>query len=103
MGYNVHMHAEEQKAIDRRLARIEGQVRGVRRLVDEGAYCCDVLQQISAIGSALNQVAAAVASQHIQHCVIGHGSDDAHPSTKSMSPEEMMDELKEVLSRLAKA
>lgn len=94
------MHSGERNAIDRRLARIEGQVRGIRRLVQEDAYCCDILQQISAVGSALNQVSAAVASQHIKHCVIGHGTEEAHAATKQMSKEDVLDELDEVLSRL---
>ena len=97
------MHSSEQQAIDRRLARIEGQVRGVRRLVSENAYCCDVLQQVSAITSALNQVAASIASQHIKHCVIGHGTEEAHLATKEMSHEEMLEELDEVLKRLSRA
>jgi DNA-binding FrmR family transcriptional regulator len=90
----------EQKAIDRRLARIEGQVRGIRKQVEGGSYCCDILQQIHAASSALNQVAAMVATQHIKHCIVGHGSDEAHPTAKSMTREEVIDELDEVVRRL---
>lgn len=97
-----NMKSDERKAIDRRLARIEGQVRGVRRLVDEGAYCCDILQQVTAISSALNQVSAAVAAQHIKHCVLGHGTEEAHPTASAMSREDVLEELDEVLSRLVK-
>lgn len=88
------------KVIDRRLARIEGQIRGIRRLVDENVYCCDILQQISAATSALNQVSANVASAHIKHCIVGHGSESAHPATKEMCQEDLLDELDEVLRRL---
>ncbi|MBL8086668.1 MAG: metal-sensitive transcriptional regulator [Chthonomonas sp.] len=94
------MNDTERRTLDRRLARVEGQVRGLRRLVEEGAYCCDLLNQISAATSALNQVAAAVASNHIQHCIASHQDKDAHPTAKSMTQDELMDELEEVLSRL---
>ncbi len=96
------MQLDEQKAIDRRLARIEGQVRGLRRLLAEGAYCCDILNQISAVNSALSQAAGMVASQHIKHCIIGHGTDEAHKVAQSMSKDEVLEELDEVLSRLVR-
>ncbi len=96
------MHTEDRKAIDRRLARIEGQVRGVRRLLDEDAYCLDILNQVAAISSALSQVSAAVASQHIKHCVVGHEASDGHPTANAMCRDDLLDELDEVLSRLAR-
>lgn len=94
------MQVEDRKAIDRRLARIEGQVRGIRRLLDEDAYCLDVLNQISAVSSALGQVSGMVAAQHVKHCIVGHGTEEAHQATKAMSREEVLDELDEVFSRL---
>lgn len=94
------MDDNNRKSIDRRLARIEGQVRGLRRLVEEDAYCCDILQQISAVSSALNQVSAVVASQHIKHCIVGHGSEGAHSSTKEMTQGDLLEELDDVFSRL---
>lgn len=94
------MQTIDRKSIDRRLARIEGQVRGIRKLVEQDTYCCDVLQQISAISAALNQVSAAVATQHIKHCIIGHGTEDAHSVASEMTKEEIFDELTEVMSRL---
>ena len=53
----------------RRLKLIEGQVRGVHRMVDEDAYCIDVLTQISAVSKALQSVALGLADDHIHHCV----------------------------------
>ena len=96
------MEGKDHKAIDRRLARAEGQVRGVRRLLEEDAYCCDVLNQIAAARSALDQAAAMLASQHIRHCVLGHNSESAHPHTQAMSQEDVLDELEEVLRRLVR-
>lgn len=59
-----------------RLARIEGQVRGLRRLVDEDTYCIDVLTQISATSSALRSVAIGLLDEHIRHCVADAASGD---------------------------
>jgi DNA-binding FrmR family transcriptional regulator len=53
----------------RRLRRIEGQVRGLQRLIDEDTYCIDVLTQVSAVTSALRSVAMGVLDEHIRHCV----------------------------------
>ncbi len=53
-----------------RLKRIEGQVRGIQRMVGEGQYCIDVLTQISAIESALNAVALGLLEDHLNHCVV---------------------------------
>lgn len=75
-------------------------MRGLRRLVAEDAYCCDVLQQVTAVNSALHQVAAAIASQHIKHCIVGHGTEEAHHSTQARTKEDLVDELDEVLRRL---
>ena len=94
------MQDTDRKAIDRRLARIEGQVRGIRRLVEQDSYCCDILQQVSAISSALNQVSAAIATQHIKHCIVGHGSGSTHSTAAEMTQEEVLDELSDVMSRL---
>lgn len=52
-----------------RLRRIEGQVRGVHRMVDEGKYCIDILTQISALNSALENVALMLLEDHLRHCV----------------------------------
>ena len=58
-----------------RLRRLEGQVRGVQRMVEEDRYCIDVLTQISAIQAALDKVALGLLDDHARHCVIGQGDD----------------------------
>ena len=55
----------------RRLRRVEGQVRGVERMVEEDRYCIDVITQISAIQAALDKVALGLLDDHARHCVIG--------------------------------
>ena len=63
----------------KRLRRIEGQVRGLQRMVDEDEYCIDVLTQVSAVTRALQSVAIGLLDEHIQHCVAeaAQGSDSA--------------------------
>src|ERR1700754_4929347 len=63
--------------LTKRLARIEGQVRGVSRMVDEDRYCIDVLTQISAVQAALDKVALGLLDDHTRHCVVGHGASEA--------------------------
>jgi CsoR family transcriptional regulator, copper-sensing transcriptional repressor len=57
--------------LTKRLRRVEGQVRGVERMVEEDRYCIDVLTQISAVQAALDKVALGLLDQHAQHCVMG--------------------------------
>ena len=57
--------------LSKRLARIEGQVRGIERMVDEERYCIDVLTQIGAVQAALDKVALGLLDDHARHCVIG--------------------------------
>ncbi len=61
----------EKEAVVKRLRRIEGQVRGVERMVDEERYCIDVVTQITAIQAALDKVALGLLDEHARHCVIG--------------------------------
>jgi DNA-binding FrmR family transcriptional regulator len=94
--------SETSKAIDRRLARIEGQVRGLRRMLDQGDYCCDVLTQLTAVRSALDQVGAELAASHVRTCIVGHGGETEHARAKKMTDEELVDELRVVLSKLVR-
>lgn len=59
-----------------RLRRIEGQVRGVQRMIDEDRYCIDVVTQISAIEGALEKVALGLLDGHTRHCVLGPESEE---------------------------
>jgi DNA-binding FrmR family transcriptional regulator len=62
-------YSNNKEAVLKRLRRIEGQVRGLARMVDEDAYCIDVLTQISAATRALQGVALELLDQHLDHCV----------------------------------
>jgi DNA-binding FrmR family transcriptional regulator len=59
-----------KRALDARLARIEGQVRGLRRMIAEDAYCDDVLAQASAVRAALGKASLVVLEHHMKHCLI---------------------------------
>ena len=62
-------YSNDKDAVLRRLRRIEGQVRGLQRMVDEDAYCIDVLTQVSAATRALEEVALELLGDHLAHCV----------------------------------
>jgi len=62
-------YVDDKEAVLRRLSRIEGQVRGLRRMVGEEAYCIDVLTQIAAVEKALDGVALQLLDDHTSHCV----------------------------------
>jgi CsoR family transcriptional regulator, copper-sensing transcriptional repressor len=73
-------YSDRKAAVQQRLRRVEGQVRGVQRMVDDDAYCVDVLTQISAATKALQAVALELLDQHLAHCVadaIGEGGATA--------------------------
>lgn len=75
MGEHLHDHTviprtdEEKQKVMSRLKRIEGQVRGIQKMIDEDRYCVDILVQISAIQSALKNVGYSVTERHMKHCV----------------------------------
>jgi DNA-binding FrmR family transcriptional regulator len=68
----------------KRLHRIEGQVRGVERMVEEERYCIDVLTQISAVQAALDKVALGLLDEHAHHCIIDSESGDKHDRTEEL-------------------
>jgi len=85
---------DEKQAIVNRLKRIEGQVRGIQKMVEEDRYCVDILVQISAIQSALKQTGYTITERHMKHCV----SD----SIKNGEGQEAIDELMTVLKQFSK-
>ena len=76
-GYTDH-----KDAVQKRLRRIEGQVRGLQRMVDEDQYCIDILTQISAATSALRAVAVELLEDHLGHCVT-HAIEDGGPNARA--------------------
>jgi DNA-binding FrmR family transcriptional regulator len=79
--------ADKDKYLNR-LRRIEGQVRGLQRMVDEDKYCIDILTQISAVNSALQSVALGLLEDHLGHCVtqaVAEGGDTAAEKVREAS------------------
>jgi len=81
-------YAGGKDALVRRLHRIEGQVRGIERMVVEERYCIDVLTQIGAVSTALESVALKILDDHVTHCVAGAvasgDADDARVKTDEL-------------------
>ena len=67
----THGYAKDKAALVKRLHRIEGQVRGIERMVEDDRYCIDILTQIAAVRTALEQVGAKLLEDHVTHCVAG--------------------------------
>ena len=82
---HVHGYAESKDALARRLHRIEGQVRGIERMIEEDRYCIDVLTQIAAVNTALESLAFRILDDHVNHCVAGAlaSGDPEEAATKS--------------------
>jgi DNA-binding FrmR family transcriptional regulator len=86
-------YREDKQKLLKRLARVEGQVRGVSKMVEEERYCIDVLTQIGAIQAALDKVALGLLDEHTRHCVVE--ADGAERVEK-------VDELMAAVGRLVK-
>ncbi|MEE3421032.1 MAG: metal-sensing transcriptional repressor [Lachnospiraceae bacterium] len=84
---------EEKRCLMNRLKRIEGQIRGIERMVDEDTYCPDILIQVSAVNSALNSFNKELLGQHIKSCVV----DDIRAGN-----DETIDELVRVIQKIMK-
>ena len=84
-------YSASKDQLNKRLRRIEGQVRGIQGMVEEDRYCIDVLTQISAVQAALDKVALGLMDQHARHCVV-HGPEGEQ--------EDRTDELMAAVARL---
>jgi DNA-binding FrmR family transcriptional regulator len=93
----THGYSADKEQLMKRLARIEGQVRGIARMIDEDRYCIDILTQLGAVDTALEAVAIKVLEEHVQHCVAG-----ALASGDPKEANEKSRELLEAVQRFAK-
>src|ERR1700730_14247745 len=76
----AHGYSQQKENYAKRLRRIEGQVRGIAKMIDEDKYCIDILTQISAVNSALQSVALGLLEEHLGHCVtraVAEGGDES--------------------------
>jgi DNA-binding FrmR family transcriptional regulator len=90
-----YIKADHKDKLENRLKRIEGQVRGVQRMVDEEAYCIDILTQISSLVSASEKVAVMILRDHVDHCL----KESIENQDKT---EEKIEELMAAVERFAK-
>jgi len=90
-------YAPHKDQLLKRLARIEGQVRGIAKMIEDDRYCIDILTQLGAVDTALEAVALKVLEDHVQHCVAG-----AFTSGDSAQAQEKTAELLEAVQRFAK-
>jgi len=81
----THGYADDKASLVKRLHRIEGQVRGIERMLEEDRYCIDVLTQLGAVTTALESLAFRILDDHVQHCVAGAlaSGDAAEADAKS--------------------
>ncbi|HEY7207251.1 MAG TPA: metal-sensitive transcriptional regulator [Gaiellaceae bacterium] len=90
-------YTEDKAALVKRLHRIEGQVRGIERMVEDDRYCIDVLTQIAAVSTALESLALRILDDHVRHCVRG-----ALTSGDEADAQEKTAELLEAVQRFAR-
>ena len=88
----VRGYTADKDALLKRLRRIEGQVRGVEKMIEEDRYCIEVVTQITAIESALDKVALELLEDHANHCVIG-----GEPAKQEERTEELMGAVRRLL------
>jgi CsoR family transcriptional regulator, copper-sensing transcriptional repressor len=84
----VYGYTHDKDSYLKRLRRIEGQIRGLQRMVEEDKYCIDILTQVAAATKALQAVALGLLEEHLSHCVvqaIGEGGDTATDKVKEAS------------------
>jgi len=81
----VYGYTKDKDALIKRLHRIEGQVRGIERMVEDDRYCIEILTQIAAVNTALESLAFRMLDQHVRHCVAGAlaSGDEADASAKA--------------------
>jgi CsoR family transcriptional regulator, copper-sensing transcriptional repressor len=96
-GHTTYGYAPHRDQLLKRLARIEGQVRGISKMIEDDRYCIDILTQLGAVDTALEAVAVKVLEEHVEHCVAG-----ALASGDKQAAEEKSRELLEAVQRFAK-
>ena len=94
---HVHGYLTDKEKYLARLRRIEGQARGIHRMIDEEAYCIDILTQISAVTRALENVGLIMLEDHLRHCVMGAAKEGGQAA------EEKLAEASAAISRMVKS
>ena len=94
---HTHGYTKDKEALIKRLHRIEGQVRGIEKMIADDRYCIDILTQIAAVNTALESLAFKILDEHVRHCVAGAlASGDAQDAATKT------EELLEAVQRFTK-
>jgi DNA-binding FrmR family transcriptional regulator len=93
----AHGYSHDKEALVKRLHRIEGQVRGIERMVEDDRYCIDILTQIAAVDTALESLAFKLLDDHVKHCVA-----DALQSGDPVAAQEKSEELLAAVHRFSR-
>ena len=96
------MNAKVHKRVKTRLNRIAGQVAGIQRMAEEDRYCVDILTQIAAVRSALDALGVKLLTNHLESCVLGHGSGTEHKCAKPLTQKKLLAEVQTTLARFLK-
>jgi len=93
----MHGYTHDKDTYLKRLRRIEGQVRGLQRMVEEDKYCIDILTQVAAVTKALQSVALGLLEEHLGHCVAGAIAEGGDAATEKVR------EASDAIARLVKS
>ncbi|MFT4215314.1 MAG: metal-sensitive transcriptional regulator [Microbacterium sp.] len=96
-GSSHHGYINEKDRILKRLGRIEGQVRGITRMVEDERYCIDILTQVSAVTKALETVALGLLDDHLAHCVLDAAADGGPLASEKLA------EASQAIARLVRS
>jgi DNA-binding FrmR family transcriptional regulator len=94
---HTHGYTKDKEALVKRLHRIEGQVRGIERMIEDDRYCIDILTQVAAVNTALETLAFKILDEHVRHCVAG-----ALTSGDAQDAQVKTEELLEAVQRFAR-
>jgi CsoR family transcriptional regulator, copper-sensing transcriptional repressor len=93
------MKNETRGKVLSRIKRITGQITGIQRMIEEDRYCVDILNQISAVRSALDALGVELLTSHLETCVVGQSKGNTHPKAQPMQRAALLAEVQHVLSR----
>ena len=91
---NHYGYANNKQGLAKRLKRVEGQVRGISKMIDDDTYCIDILTQVSAVRSALDKVALELVRDHAKHCL---NNDSTLPSGNDDKADELVNAIGRML------
>jgi DNA-binding FrmR family transcriptional regulator len=96
------MNAKVHQKVKARVNRVAGQIAAIQRMVEGDRYCVDILTQIAAARSALDALGVELITNHLESCVLGHGTGTEHKCAKPMTKQQLLAEVQTTLSRFLK-